>query len=44
MQKNVGSPYTDNNQGKSNQNQRNEVDFILDALKTMQDELKKKNT
>ena len=39
-----GSPYTDNNLGKSNQNQRNEVDFILDALKTMQDELKKKNT
>ena len=39
-----GSTYTDNNLGKSNQNQRNEVDFILDALKTMQDELKKNNT
>ena len=38
-----GSPYTDNNLGKSNQNQRNEVDFILDALKTIQDELKKDN-
>mgnify|MGYP006956034401 FL=1 len=39
-----GTPFTDNNQGKSNQTQRNEVDFILDALKTMQDELKKKDT
>ncbi len=39
-----GTPFTDNNQGKSNQTQRNEVDFILDVLKTMQDELKKKNT
>ncbi len=36
-----GSPYTDNNHNKSNQNQRNEVEFLLDAVKKMQDELKK---
>ena len=36
-----GSPYTDNNHSKSNQNQRNEVEFLLDAVKKMQDELKK---
>ena len=36
-----GSPYTDNENHKSNQNQRNEVDFLLDALNKMQQELDK---
>lgn len=36
-----GSPYTDNVNHKSNQNQRNEVDFLLDALNKMQQELDK---
>lgn len=34
-----GSPYTDNENHKSNQSQRNEVDFLLDALNKMQQEL-----
>ena len=36
-----GSLYTDNENHKSNQNQRNEVDFLLDALNKMQQELDK---
>ena len=36
-----GSPYTDTENHKSNQNQRNEVDFLLDALNKMQQELDK---
>lgn len=36
-----GSPYTDNENHRSNQNQRNEVDFLLDALNKMQQELDK---
>lgn len=36
-----GFPYTDNVNHKSNQNQRNEVDFLLDALNKMQQELDK---
>lgn len=36
-----GTPYTDNFQNKSNQNQRNEIEFILDALKRIQDEISK---
>lgn len=36
-----GTPYTDNFQNKSNQNQRNEIEFILDALKRIQDEITK---
>ncbi len=39
--KNGGSPYTDNENHRSNQNQRNEVDFLLDALNKMQQELDK---
>lgn len=35
------SPYTDNENHKSNQNQRNEVDFLIDALNKMQQELDK---
>lgn len=34
-----GNPFTDNNQGKSNQNQRSEVDFLMDAVKKLQEEL-----
>lgn len=34
-----GNPFTDNNQGKSNQTQRPEVDFLMDAIKKIQDEL-----
>ena len=36
-----GSPYTDNENHKSNQNQRNEIEFLLDALNKMQQELDK---
>ena len=36
-----GSPYTDNENHRSNQNQRNEVDFLLNALNKMQQELDK---
>ena len=36
-----GSPYTDNENHSSNQNQRNEVDFLLNALNKMQQELDK---
>lgn len=36
-----GSSYTDNENHKSNQNQRNEVDFLLDALNKIQQELDK---
>ncbi len=36
-----GSVYTDNNQNKSNQNQRSEVDMLLDAIKKIENELKK---
>lgn len=34
-----GNPFTDNNQGKSNQTQRPEVDFLMDAIKKIQEEL-----
>ncbi len=37
--KSGGSFYTDNDIGKSNQNQRSEVDFLIDSLKRMQKEL-----
>ncbi len=37
--KKTGNPYTDNNQNKSNQNQRSEVEFLLDAVQRLQDEL-----
>ena len=39
--KNGGSYYTDNENGKSNQNQRKEVDLILETLSIMQEELNK---
>lgn len=40
-----GGPYTDNENNKSNQNQREEVDFLLDVIKKMREELlnQKKN-
>ena len=34
-----GGPFTDNEQKKSNQNQRCEVEFLIDAIKKIQDEL-----
>lgn len=34
-----GGPFTDNENGKSNQNQREEVDFLLDAVSKIQKEL-----
>lgn len=34
-----GSVYTDNEYNKSNQNQREEVDFLIEALRKMQQEL-----
>ena len=37
--KSGGSPYTNN--GKSNQNQRMEVDYLLEAVKKMEEELEK---
>ena len=39
--KGQGGPFTDNEQNKSNQTQRDEVEFLLDALNKMQDELRK---
>ena len=39
--KHGGSVYTDNNQNKSNTNQRQEVDFLMQAVKKMQQELEK---
>lgn len=36
---NTGGPFTDNEQNRSNQTQRDEVDFLLDALDKMQKEL-----
>ena len=39
--KGQGGPFTDNEQNKSNQTQRDEVEFLLDALNKMQDELGK---
>lgn len=39
--KGQGGPFTDNEQNKSNQTQRDEVGFLLDALNKMQDELRK---
>ena len=36
-----GSVFTDNNQNKSNQNQRPEVDFLMDAMKKMEKELER---
>lgn len=38
-----GSFYTDNNQAKSNQTQRNEVDFLIQEINKIKDELKKMN-
>ena len=35
----TGGPFTDNEQGKSNQNQRDEVEFLLDAVKKIEQEL-----
>lgn len=35
----TGGPFTDNEQGKSNQNQRNEVDFLLNAINDIKKEL-----
>lgn len=37
--KQTGNPFTDNNQSKSNQTQRPEVEFLLDAVQKMQEEL-----
>ena len=37
--KNGGSVYTDNNQNKSNQNQRGEVDMLIEAVRRMEKEL-----
>lgn len=37
--KNNGNPFTDNNQGKSNQTQRGEVDFLMDAVSKIMNEL-----
>ncbi len=34
-----GSVYTDNNQNKSNQNQREEVDMLIEAVKKIEKEL-----
>lgn len=35
-----GGPFTDNEQGKSNQTQRDEVDFLLNAVSKIEQELK----
>lgn len=35
----TGGPFTDNEQGKSNQTQRDEVDFLLDAIEKIKREL-----
>lgn len=36
-----GGPYTDNEKGKSNQTQRDEVELLLEAVSNMQKELQK---
>lgn len=36
---NTGGPFTDNEQGRSNQTQREEVDFLLDAVENIKKEL-----
>ena len=38
--KNGGGPFTDNEQGRSNQTQRYEVDFLIDAISKIEKELK----
>lgn len=35
----TGGPFTDNEQGKSNQTQRDEVDFLLNAIEDIKNEL-----
>ena len=35
----TGGPFTDNEMGKSNQTQRDEVEFLLDAVKKIEQEL-----
>ena len=35
----TGGPFTDNEQGKSNQTQRDEVEFLLDAVARIEQEL-----
>ena len=35
-----GGPFTDNENGKSNQTQRDEVDFLLEAMRKIEQELK----
>lgn len=35
-----GGPFTDNENSKSNQTQRDEVDFLLEAIKKIEQELK----
>ena len=35
----TGGPFTDNEQGKSNQTQRDEVDFLLNAIEDIKREL-----
>ena len=35
----TGGPFTDNEQGRSNQNQRYEVDFLIDAISKLEKEL-----
>lgn len=37
--KQTGNPFTDNNKSQSNQTQRPEVDFLLNAVQKMQEEL-----
>lgn len=37
----AGGPFTDNETGKSNQTQRQEVDFLLDRVKKIEEELKR---
>ena len=36
----TGVPFTDNEQGRSNQTQRYEVDFLIDAISKIEKELK----
>ena len=36
----TGGPFTDNEQGRSNQTQRYEVDFLIDAISKIEKELK----
>ncbi len=35
-----GGPFTDNEQGKSNQTQRDEVDFLINAVAKIEEELR----